>query len=113
MTTKTTASLLFSLALLFGGAAWSAGSDGPGEPDLDAKIGQMIMVGLAGSSERDARVVSVRDQLNKGVIGGVVLYPENIGRPEGLRNLNAYLRNAKSSPVPFIAVDQEGGLVQR
>jgi beta-N-acetylhexosaminidase len=113
MTAKTTASLLFALALLFGGAAWSADTSAPGEPDLDAKIGQMIMVGFAGQSERDASVVSLRDQLNKGVIGGVVLYPENIGRPDELRNLNAYLCNAKSSPVPFIAVDQEGGLVQR
>jgi beta-N-acetylhexosaminidase len=113
MTAKMTASLLFALALLFGGAAWSADTSAPGEPDLDTKIGQMIMVGFAGSSERDASVVSVRDQLNKGVIGGVVLYPENIGRPDELRNLNAFLRNAKSSPVPFIAVDQEGGLVQR
>ncbi len=80
---------------------------------LDAMIGQMIMVGFAGSSERDSGVMAVRDQLAKGVIGGVVLYPENIGPPEQLRALTAFLRNAKSAPVPFIAVDQEGGLVQR
>jgi beta-N-acetylhexosaminidase len=113
MTGKAIPSLLFALTLLFGGMAWAGDSDTQAEPDLDAKIGQMIMVGFAGSSERDAGVASVRDQLNKGVIGGVVLYPENIGRPEELRNLNAFLRNAKSSPVPFVAVDQEGGLVQR
>jgi len=80
---------------------------------LDAMIGQMVMVGFAGSSDRDAGVTAVRDQLARGVIGGVVLYPENIGRPEELRALTAFLRNAKSAPVPFIAVDQEGGLVQR
>ena len=58
-------------------------------------------------------MIAVRDQLAKGIIGGVVLYPENIGPPDELRALTAFLRNAKSSPVPFIAVDQEGGLVQR
>ena len=80
---------------------------------LDAMIGQMIMVGFAGRSVNDAEVVAVHDQLASGVVGGVVLYPDNIGAPEKLRALTTYLREAKSSPVPFIAVDQEGGLVQR
>ena len=56
---------------------------------LDAMIGQMIMVGFSGRSERDAGVVAVRDQLAKGIIGGVVLYPDNIGPPEELRALTA------------------------
>ncbi len=80
---------------------------------LGAMIGQMIMVGFDGSSERDAGVAAVREQLAKGTIGGVVFYPENIGSPQRLRALTAYLRNAKSSPVPVLAVDQEGGMVQR
>jgi len=80
---------------------------------LVAVIGQMIMVGFTGNSERDPGVVAVREQLATGIVGGVVLYPENIGKVEALRALTAYLRNAKTSPVPFIAVDQEGGLVQR
>lgn len=79
----------------------------------DPMIGQMIMVGFAGDDERDPGVIAVRDQLAKGIIGGVVFYPENIGAPDELRALTAYLRNAKTSPVPFIAVDQEGGHVQR
>ena len=80
---------------------------------LDAMIGQMIMVGFAGDNERDPGVMAVREQLAKGTIGGVVLYPENIGSQGELRALTAFLRNARSAPVPFIAVDQEGGLVQR
>lgn len=80
---------------------------------LDTMIGQMLMVGFLGRSERDQGVAAVRDQLSKGIVGGVVLYPENIGSPDQLRALTAFLRNAKSSPRPFIAVDQEGGHVQR
>ena len=80
---------------------------------LDAMIGQMIVVGFMGSSERDPSVVAVRDQLAQGIVGGVVLYPENIGRAEQLRALTKCLRDAKSNLVPFIAVDQEGGRVQR
>ncbi len=76
-------------------------------------IGQMIMVGFAGTEVNDPGVVSARDQLGEGTIGGVVLYPENIRSPQQITALTAFLRNARSSPVPFIAVDQEGGKVQR
>ena len=115
MTRILIAACLVSLGLALGNAASAVDveSKPPADALLDAMIGQMIMVGFSGSSERDAGVVAVRDQLNKGTIGGVVLYPDNIGQPVELRGLTAFLRNAKSSPVPFIGVDQEGGLVQR
>jgi beta-N-acetylhexosaminidase len=94
----------------------AGGDEAESPPDaerLDAMIGQMIMVGFTGSWERDPGVAAVRDQLAKGTIGGVVLYPENIAKADELRALTAFLRNAKTSPVVLIAVDQEGGLVQR
>ena len=80
---------------------------------LDRMIGQTIMVGFSGQSEHDPGVKAVRDQLAKGLIGGVVLYLENISSARQLRLLTAYLLNANSALVPFIAVDQEGGRVQR
>ena len=106
---------LFLLGLVLGApaSAFDIETKPPTDALLDAMIGQMIMVGFSGNSERDAGVALAREQLNKGTIGGVVLYPENIGPPKELRTLTAFLRNAKSSPIPFIAVDQEGGLVQR
>jgi beta-N-acetylhexosaminidase len=76
-------------------------------------IGQTIMVGFTGKGERDPGVRAVRDEIAKGLIGGVVLYPENIRSARQLRLLTAYLANANSELVPFIAVDQEGGRVQR
>jgi beta-N-acetylhexosaminidase len=80
---------------------------------LSAVIGQMIMVGFPGNNEKDAGVIAARRQLADGVIGGVVLFPENIGPPNKLKALTGYLRDARSNPVPFIAVDEEGGKVQR
>ena len=71
------------------------------------------MVGFPGDGEKDPGVIAVRDQLAKALIGGVVLFPENIASPKRLQDLIAYLRNARSMPMPFIAVDQEGGKVQR
>jgi beta-N-acetylhexosaminidase len=80
---------------------------------LDRMIGQTIMVGFSGADEHDQGIRAVRDELAKGLIGGVVLYPDNIRSPRQLRLLTAYLLNANSGLVPFIAVDQEGGRVQR
>jgi beta-N-acetylhexosaminidase len=83
------------------------------DTDLDRMIGQTIMVGFSGQSEHDPGVAAVHDQLAKGVIGGVVLYPENIVSSQQLRSLTAFLANANEQLVPYIAVDQEGGMVQR
>jgi len=85
----------------------------PPDTVLESMIGQMIMVGFSGYRITDSDVIRVRDQLADGTVGGVVLYPENIGPPDQLRMLTAFLRDARPTPVPFIAVDQEGGLVQR
>ena len=85
----------------------------PPDTVLESMIGQMIMVGFSGYRITDSDVIRVRDQLADGTVGGVVLYPENIGTPDQLRALTAFLRDARPTPVPFIGVDQEGGLVQR
>ncbi len=81
--------------------------------ELDRMIGQMILVGFLGSSARDAGVIAVREQLKRGTVGGVLLFPDNIRSPGNLRALTTYLAGANPSLSPFVAVDQEGGLVQR
>src|SRR5665809_146909 len=106
--------LIVCLVLLGGASPLSALSSPDADADrLDQMIGQMILVGFPGITQGDQSVAAVHEQLAKGVIGGVVLYPENIRSPEQLKSLTAYLRDARSAPVPFIAVDQEGGKVQR
>ena len=80
------AAVLLSLGMALtglGAACDSAQPPLPADPRLDAMIGQMIMVGFLGDNERDAGVKAVRDQLAKGTVGGVVLYPENIGSAQG------------------------------
>ena len=119
--------LCFWLLAAAGSAGFRAPVSSAAEPDglaalrdtawaddlLDRMIGQTIMVGFSGRSEHDPGVKAVRDELAKGLIGGVVLYPENVRPAPQLRLLTAYLANANSELVPFIAVDQEGGRVQR
>lgn len=87
--------------------------------DLDQMIGQMLMAGFRGY-EVDANSPIMRD-IKERHLGGVILFdydvalgkPErNIKSPAQVRRLNSVLAAAAEIPL-FIAVDQEGGRVQR
>lgn len=91
----------------------------PSSDTLDAKIGQMLMVGFRGCEFRgDLPIVAdIRDRH----LGGVVLFdydvqrrtPErNIQRPEQVRRLVASLQDVADVPL-FVGIDQEGGRVNR
>lgn len=83
---------------------------------IEAKIGQMIMVGFTGTSTQYKGVRAVMQQLKEGSVGGVMLMKHNIVSRQQLRQLTAELKLAALSGgqmKPLIAVDQEGGRVQR
>lgn len=82
-------------------------------PTQDEMIGQMIMVGFQGKKPGDKGVRAVRRHLQQGVIGGVILFGINIVSPQQTRALNASLANTGAKLPALIAVDQEGGRVQR
>lgn len=83
---------------------------------LAEMIGQMIVVGFVGTSERNRGVRAVFEQIASNQIGGVLLLGRNIANPEQTLQLTSYLHSAAQSsraPVPLISIDQEGGAVQR
>ena len=88
-------------------------------PPLEERIGQMLLIGFRGLS------VTENDQIVRDVkarrIGGVVLYDRdvalgsdirNIESPEQVRNLISSLQSYADTKL-FVAVDQEGGRVNR
>ncbi len=78
---------------------------------LDIKIGQMIMIGFPGT-EVDPKVL---DEVNKGKVGSVLLFEKNIPRTNSFVALKKIIwtyQQASSIPL-FIAIDQEGGKVNR
>ena len=88
------------------------------EPNLDYKIGQMIMVGFRGIDVNDDSLVS--KDIRAGHIGSIILFDtdvklggiRNIQSPAQLKKLTAKLQSM--SPVPLlIAIDEEGGKVSR
>ena len=67
-----------------------------------------LMISLRGTS----LAADERGWLNSPAVGGVILFARNYASPEQLRALVDDIRSARS-PALLIAVDQEGGRVQR
>lgn len=102
-----------------GATAAGATSGGASAPSLEAMVGQMLLVGFRGTdAAADSAIVR---QVRAGMVGGVILFDRdvttgsrerNIVSPDQLARLSAGLQRV--APVRlFIAVDQEGGRVQR
>ena len=80
---------------------------------LDIKIGQMLMTGYPGAHIDNNNPLLA--EIEKGRIGGVILFEKNIDSVESyqnLKNLTFTLQSHTKVPL-FMAVDQEGGRVNR
>lgn len=80
---------------------------------LDEKIGQMLMVGINGTTpESDAK-----EMIDDKHVGGIILYGKNIKTANQTVNFTNQLKTINQSaknPLPlFISVDEEGGSVER
>ncbi|AKF25491.1 glycosyl hydrolase [Sulfurovum lithotrophicum] len=87
---------------------------------LDQKIGQMLMVGFHGTSA--PKNSQICQDIRKYHIGAVILFdynpvdkskPKNIANRQQLKKLTAQLQRCSYDGKLLIAVDQEGGKVQR
>lgn len=79
--------------------------------EVEKLVGQRFMVGLRGIAVQSALLEDAR----KGMIGGVLLFPEGAGKAEVSQvvgELQAAARQGGNPPL-LIATDQEGGPVKR
>src|SRR5262245_26098052 len=72
-------------------------------------LGQMIMVGFVGTSNSQPSFRRVIEDLESGVIGGVLFLHNNVQSKRDLESMIRDIRLCKSSTVPLIAIDEEGG----
>lgn len=114
--------LLFFMAPALSIPGSAAASSLPETLPLNAMIGQMVMVGFRGIGDtNEPEMRTVLEDVMSGRIGGVIYFERdwqtkkrgrNIVTLEQTARLSALLQ--KAAPIPlFIAVDQEGGRVQR
>ena len=77
----------------------------------DREIANMFILGFEG---KDASKKSlVYQEVCKQGLGGVILFKKNIGSMDSLRQMTHTLKTCNKNHIPLIAVDQEGGRVQR
>ena len=79
---------------------------------LEEKIGQMMFVGIHGTTLTE----TTKNTLSSMHAGGVILFDRNMENREQVKALNASLKNLvlNTYNLPlFLSVDQEGGLVTR
>ena len=83
---------------------------------LRQKVGQLFIVRLEQLLPDTNTVREVTPELEQALeaypMGGVILFGDNVKKPEQLLALNEGLANLPGVPL-FIAVDEEGGLVAR
>lgn len=103
--------LVFSLIFFISFFGFFTDSTAQTRDSLDIKIGQMILIGFP-----DAKVdATVLEEIRQGKVGSIILFEKNIPKKNSYAELKkitwAYQHVA---PVPlFIAIDQEGGKVNR
>lgn len=76
--------------------------------ELRKDAGQMIIAGIAGKTLPDTVARSLQDD----ELAGLILFRRNLGEIEEIAELTGAIHAAAPS-VPFVAIDQEGGAVQR
>ena len=83
------------------------------EASLDEMIGQMIIVGFKGNSQASHGFRQVVKDLNDGKISGVIFFEDNIKNPGALFDMTSAIYKTRMQTRPFIAIDMEGGQIQR
>lgn len=86
-------------------------SEGQRMDSLDIKIGQMILIGVQGTTI-DKPVLS---EVRQGKVGSIILFEKNISSTNSYATLRKVIwQYQQAAPVPlFICIDQEGGKVNR
>lgn len=82
-------------------------------PDLSRAVGRMIMVGFRGTAPSDPDVSAVTDAIRRGHLGGVLFLRRNVISQSQVKALTAHFRDAAGDRPLLIALDQEGGRIER
>ncbi|HHG89779.1 MAG TPA: glycoside hydrolase family 3 protein, partial [Devosia sp.] len=80
---------------------------------LEEMAGQMILIGFQGNSVDAPGVTAVRADIAAGRIGGVMYLRNNVRSLDVVEQMNSAFLGATQGLVPLIALDQEGGSIER
>lgn len=81
--------------------------------EISLAAGKMLVAGFFGSKVSDVGFQQILTDLENGTIGGVLILGRNIGNRKDLEQMTAALAACKCSQSPLIAIDEEGGSIER
>lgn len=93
--------------------ALTAPDPASGLPPLPAMIGQLLVVGFAGDELTDPPAQKILADIGDGRVGGILYFAHNVASQADVRAMNVAFQAAAPQLPLLIAVDQEGGKVQR
>jgi beta-N-acetylhexosaminidase len=108
---KNTNMRLLVIAVIFSLGTFYTQAQAPKLDSLGIKIGQMLIIGFPGPAV-DAAVL---EEIRQGKVGSIILFEKNIPPQNSfiaLKKINWTYQQAAPLPL-FIAIDQEGGRVNR
>ncbi len=73
----------------------------------------MLLVGFTGTNSKSPGFLSVINNLERGLVGGVLFLPANIARRADLETMVRMIKQCACETTPLIAIDEEGGTVDR
>ncbi|MDA1353767.1 MAG: glycoside hydrolase family 3 [bacterium] len=80
---------------------------------LDQKIGQMILIGFNGTTIDSPNFAPIQQHIASENIGGLLFFGRNIQSKSQIINFIKDIKNLNTNTPLFLAIDQEGGTVQR
>ncbi len=81
--------------------------------DIQEMAGQLIMVGFVGNKVKSKGFKTVLRQLDNNQITGVIFFEDNIKNKDEFKKMTNAVKNSKAKHKPLIAIDMEGGIIQR
>ncbi|MGT2440396.1 glycoside hydrolase family 3 N-terminal domain-containing protein [Bradyrhizobium betae] len=76
-------------------------------------VGSTIIAGFFGTRPSDVGFQRTLSDLEEGLIGGVLILGRNVGQRADLEEMVRRFSTCKCAAPPFIAIDEEGGSIER
>src|SRR4030095_5249971 len=105
--------LMLSLLIVTGAVGDAADTASVNEEALRRSVGQMIVCGFYGINNTDLGFHHVMEDLERGLIGGVLFLARNVQSKLDLETMVREVRQCNCLFKPLIAVDEEGGIIER
>jgi len=80
---------------------------------LEQMAGQMILLGFQGNKATDNSVIQMRTLIEQGRVGGIMYLKTNVSSLANVKAMNEGFLSSGAALPPFIAIDQEGGSIER